>query len=106
MTYAITLVKCATGEREHVLKILLELKKRDFYKGKVSIDKCYISFGWPDFVLVFRGENVELIKATIVDMRAMILKSEESHLETSTIICTTQEDIDKAMAEDIKDLKK
>jgi hypothetical protein len=105
MTYAITLVKCATGEREHVLKILLELKKGEFYKGKVSIDKCYISFGWPDFILVFRGENVELIKATIVDIRAIILKGERSHLETSTIICTTQEDINTAMDENIKDLK-
>jgi hypothetical protein len=104
MTHAITLVKCASGRREDALKIMLDLKRERDLKEKqkapdrdtVIINECYISFGWPDFVLVLDGDNVELLKKAIVDIRTEVFRRKGGHLETSTIICTTELEIQNA----------
>jgi len=97
MTYAMTLVKGETGKREDTLEYLLKLKDQvDPFGNTVKIDRCLISFGWPDFVLLLRGENVELLKGAIIELRDLVLKKFENNLETSTIICMDQDEILKA----------
>jgi len=102
MTYAITLIKGETGKREQTLKYLTDLKD-DLERQKtllgegVCIKECYISFGWPDFVLLVNGNNVELLKSTIVKLRDLASNDPlRDNLETSTIICMTKDEIDAA----------
>jgi hypothetical protein len=98
MTFAITLIKCAAGKRENALGILLDLKELyEFEKDYIKIHECYISFGWPDFVLFLEGKNVELLKKTIVDIRDKVSSGDGGDLETSTIICTTKKDMERAI---------
>jgi len=95
LTYALTLIKGKTGKREHTISLFNSLKKDpNFAKDNgVEIKELFISFGWPDIILLLKSENVELIKRSIVTLRdkaAMI----GDDLTTSSIICTTQEEMD------------
>ncbi len=102
MTYAITLVKCEISKRNEALELLTNLKKqKDPFGNKVRIKEFYISFGWPDFVLLLRGNNIELLKDSIVLIRRKYFDITKKNLETSTLICTTTTDIKKAK----KDIK-
>jgi len=96
MTYAITLIKGKPKERTNTHKLLRRLKNdADFLKRTgVQIDQVFISFGWPDFVLILKGDNVELLKRAIVILRSEA-ENKGDELETSTLICTKQEEIDK-----------
>ncbi|MEM2940284.1 MAG: hypothetical protein QW304_01865 [Thermoproteota archaeon] len=94
MTYALILAKGRPGKREETLAFLNDLKKdQDLKKDYgVVIEKVFISFGWPDFILLVCSENVELIKASIVAIRDRVSKNGDN-LETATIICTTEDEI-------------
>lgn len=93
MTDAITLIKGKIGLRDETLRFLTELQKRGL-SNKVTIQKCYVSFGWPDFILLLNGKNVELIKNAIIEIRDLVNEETGDNLETSTIICTTQKEIE------------
>jgi len=94
MTYALTLVKGRPEKREETLSFLESLiGNPEFEKNSgVTMERVFISFGWPDFVLLLRSENVELIKFGIVYMRDVVAKTGDN-LETSTIICATEDEI-------------
>ena len=104
MTYAITLIRSKSGARDDMLKYLLNLKDKtnllsllklnreiNLDEDCISIEECFISFGWPDFVLLLRGNNVELLKYAIIEIR----NNAKTDLETSTIVCTTDKELDE-----------
>lgn len=96
MTYAITLVKGNPKERGTTHLILESLAKDPAFKKKtgVEIQEVFISFGWPDFVLLLQGDNVELLKNGIIALRDEVAKKGDE-IETSTIICTKQDEINR-----------
>src|ERR687895_1039565 len=98
MTYALTLVKGMPQKREKTLSLLTKLKDDKEFKEKsgVEIRNLFISFGWPDIILLMKANNVELLKSSIVELRDIIAKSHRDNIETSTIICTTPDDINRS----------
>lgn len=96
MTYALTLIKGKTGKREQTLSLLDSLKKDQEFQQKngVEIREVLISFGWPDIIVFLKSENVELIKRAIVIIREKAAKNGDN-LTTSSIICTTKEEMEK-----------
>ena len=99
MTYALTLIKGKTGKREEIINLFNKYKRDpNFQKAHgVEIKELLISFGWPDIILVLHSKNIELIKRFIVLLRDKATDIGDD-LTTSTIICTTQEE----MTEEIK----
>lgn len=100
MTYAICMIKGLPEKRERTREFLEKTSKTDSLKSiGVSVPSVFVSFGWPDFVVILEAENVELIKEAIVRLREDLQKNEEIEdtISTSTIICTTQEEINKKM---------
>jgi hypothetical protein len=97
MTYALTLVKGISSKREETLNQLNQLKNSPDFKRKTGIDirEVFISFGWPDIILLMKGNNVELLKSAIVELRSYLENNHTDIIETSTIICTTTEEIIK-----------
>lgn len=100
MTYALILIKGNSGLRNETSKILHELPNNsDFERATgVKVEKVLISFGWPDFILLVKSENVEMIKHAIVYLRERAC-GKGDNVETSTIICVTQEEMDKKRKE-------
>jgi hypothetical protein len=96
MTYALTLIKGKSTCREDSLSLLRELSKGDtFAKGNhVTIEQVYVSFGLPDFVVVLKSENVELIKHAIVVIRKALAEKGDD-VDTSTIVCATPEELEQ-----------
>lgn len=98
MPYAITMIK-GNPVKRHLTSDYLN-KKEDDGQFKintgVSIEKVLISFGWADFVLILKGNNIELIKESIIKIRSD-LQDQGDFIETSSIMCTT--------AKEIKDMK-
>jgi hypothetical protein len=96
MTYALVLVKGKAVQREDSLSFLEELSKDTKFSEEthVKIERIFISFGWPDFVLLLKSENVELIKHAIVVIRDLLAKNGDT-IETSTLVCATQEEIEE-----------
>jgi hypothetical protein len=99
MTYALSLVKGIPKEREKTLALLLKLKEdtlsREQFRTKTgtSLEEVYISFGWPDFILLMKSANIELLKTAIVELRELV-DNNGDNIETSTIICTTQRELE------------
>ena len=100
MTYGLILVKGVPQRREITRALLEGLAGNDDFRRStgVEIEKVLISFGWPDFILLMKSDNVELIKHAIVTIRDRAAASGDN-VETSTIICVTQEEIDKKIGE-------
>lgn len=98
LTYALTLIKGKTGKREQSISLLNSLKKDpNFTKDNgVEIKELFISFGWPDIILLLKSENVELIKRLIVILREKAATIGDD-LTTSSIICTTQDEMDSKL---------
>ncbi len=96
MTYALVLIKGKGSQRESSLSLLEKLAEdAEFSKNnRVKIEKVFVSFGWPDVVLLIRSANVELIKHAIVLLRDKLAKNGDD-VDTSTIICTTTKEIKK-----------
>jgi hypothetical protein len=101
MTYAVVMIRGSSEKREDTLKFLNKLKTEKDFKKKTgaSIKEVLISFGWPDFVLLMYANNVELLKEAIVNLRNILYKKVRDAIETSTIICSTLEDIEEAKNE-------
>ena len=93
-------MKGKPARREDSLSFLEKLSKDEAFTKEhgVTIEKLLISFGWPDFVVLMKGENAELIKHGIVALRELLEKNGDS-VETSTMICTTQESIEEKKRE-------
>jgi hypothetical protein len=98
MTFALTLIKGKSTQREPSINLLTQLSKdRTFAEENgVTIENVFISFGWPDMILLLKGNNVELIKNSIVVIRNK-LASNGDDVDTSTIICTTQDEINQQL---------
>jgi hypothetical protein len=96
MTYALVLIKGKSSQRESSLSLLENLAKdSEFSKATgVKIEKVFVSFGWPDIILLIRSANVELIKNAIVELREKLSKNGDD-ADTSTIICTTTNEMKK-----------
>ncbi|HYW01830.1 MAG TPA: hypothetical protein VE862_10180 [Candidatus Acidoferrum sp.] len=90
MTYALTLVKGNPKYRESTLTLLNKLNQDPSLANdyETSIERVFISFGWPDFIMLLKGPNVELLKMAVVYIRDKA-SANGDNLETSTIICTT-----------------
>jgi hypothetical protein len=93
-------VKGEPGKREETLSFLQKLSNDDGFRNDqgVKIEEIFISFGWPDFIIMMSGSNVELLKNAIVVLRDLLEKNGDS-INTSTIICTTQESIEEKRRE-------
>ncbi|MCW4018467.1 MAG: hypothetical protein NWF00_07305 [Candidatus Bathyarchaeota archaeon] len=96
MTYAIALIKGNPAKREDTHNLFMILRKdRNFVKrSSVEIQQIFVSFGWPDFVLILQAPNVELLKQGVIAIRKEAAEAGDE-LQTSTLICTTQEEISK-----------
>ncbi|MCV0430703.1 hypothetical protein [Nitrosopumilus sp.] len=90
MTYGLILVKGISNKRDQTLTLLDKLIGDQSYKNQTGteIEHVFVSFGWPDIVLLIKGENIELIKNSIIRIRDLVGEHGDN-LETSTIICTT-----------------
>ena len=90
MTYALILAKGISKKRDLTLSKLIKLKddKTFFSNTKTKIEQVFVSFGWPDIIILLKADNVELLKNSIIKLRAIVSKHGDN-LETSTIICTT-----------------
>ena len=101
MTYAIAMMKGIPVYRDKSLKYLSNLEKsKDFcMETGTLLENVFISFGWPDFIILLQSENVELIKEAIVKLRDDIKEEVGDNIETSTIICSTLEEIEKRKEE-------
>jgi len=101
MTYAIAMMKGIPVYREKSLNYLSKLENnKDFYEQTgTSLECVFVCFGWPDFIILLKSENVELIKEAIVKLREDIKREIEDNIETSTIICSTLEEIEKRKKE-------
>lgn len=95
MTYGLILIKGKSGKRDTTLDSLMKMKKSEYSKthlAGVQIEKVFLSFGWPDFLILMRGRNIEQIRYAISVIRREIAKKGD-FIETSTIICSTPEEM-------------
>lgn len=94
MTYAIILVKGRPKYRETSNQFFQSIQNDpEFFKRTgVKIVEIFISFGLPDFVLILQGSNVELLKGAIIALKNEAIKNGDE-LETTTIICSKQEEL-------------
>lgn len=95
MTYGLILIKGKSGKREATLSSLQKMKKSKYSKthlAGVQIEKVFLSFGWPDFLILMRGKNIEQIRYAINVIRQEIAKHGD-FIETSTIVCSTPEEM-------------
>lgn len=101
MTYAIAMMKGIPSYREKSLNYLSNLERNEEFHGETgtSLENVFVSFGWPDFIILLKSENVELIKEAIVKLRDDIKEEIDDNIETSTIICSTLEEIEKRKKE-------
>lgn len=90
MTYALILVKGKTEKRIPTLKFLDKISKGNDFKEETgtSIERILLSFGWPDFILMLKSENIEQLRNAIGTLRNE-LASHGDYVETSTIICSS-----------------
>ena len=98
MTYALILIKGKTGKRETTLSSLIEMQKAKTNLAGVRIEKVFLTFGWPDFLILMRSENIERIRYAIKVIRDKIAEHGD-FIETSTIICSTPEEMEKKRRE-------
>jgi hypothetical protein len=101
MTFGIVLLKGKPEKREKTESLLYELKKDDKFcqKFDVTIEWVFKCFGWPDFVLIFRTENIERMMQAIVEVRNRASSNHEDLLDTTTLVCTTKDESTSKMEE-------
>lgn len=93
MTYGLILVKSKTGKKDLTLTTLADMMKKDLRAHPdTRIEKVFLSFGWPDFVLLIKAKNIEQIRYMISNIREK-LASQGDYIETSTIICSTPDEM-------------
>ena len=99
MTYAIAMIKGKPKAREKTQNLFMLLSKDTNFANKTSVEikEVFLSFGSPDFVLILKGPNVELLKQAIITIREESAKIGDE-IQTSTLICTTQEEISRKCA--------
>lgn len=95
MTIGLILVRSNPGRREHSLSGLEEIQgdKKFQKQNGFLIKDIYVSFGWPDFVIMLDAKNVARIKNGIVKIRKRLLDDCGDGVETSTIICSSISEI-------------
>ncbi len=94
MPYSITMIK-GTPVKRIVTAEYLDKKENDIdFKNSTgtSIEKVFVSFGWADFIVIINGNNIELIKESIIRIRSD-LQGLGDYIETSSIMCTTSKEI-------------
>jgi len=96
MTYAFILIKGIPDRREKTLAMLTKLTKNSSFSKRTGtvIEQVFVSFGWPDLIVLLSGNNVELLKNSIIEIRSLASRHHDN-LETSTIICTTEPELRK-----------
>jgi len=60
-----------------------------------KVDQVFISFGWPDFIVLVKSENIEKAKNAIVYLRNLLSRKAGDNCETSSIVCVKKRDIDE-----------
>jgi len=89
------MIRTASGKREKVLDILRQFRlypRFTMSQGTVITSVTPV-FGWPDFIMILRANNLELMKSTIVNLR-ILLESRGHKIQTSTIVGTSEEEIE------------
>jgi hypothetical protein len=103
MTYGICLIKGLPEKRDDTRKFLEKLAKsgelEKKFKTNIFGGKVFISFGWPDIIIIFEAKNVELIKAVVIYLRDRVSTETGDKIGTSTLICTTEEEKEKIVRE-------
>jgi len=94
MTYGLVLIKGKSSKRNITLSALLHMAKHNskLKKSGIAVENVFLSFGWPDFVLILKAKNVEQIRHAISLIREK-LANHEDYVDTSTIICSTVDEI-------------
>lgn len=94
MTYGLVLVKGKSEKIDSTLKALQELAEKKDIKDETGAQlvNVFLSFGWPDFVLVLKARNIEQIRYAIGAIRKR-LEDHGDYVETSTIICSTPKEL-------------
>jgi len=101
MTYGLILIKGKSEKRAVTLDRLQKMKSSEFSKTSlagVQIERIFLSFGWSDFLILMRGKNIEQIRYAINVIRQEIAKHGD-FIETSTIVCSTPEEMRKKREE-------
>lgn len=94
MTYGLVLVKGKSEKIDSTLKALQKIAKEGNVDGEsgAQLVNVFLSFGWPDFVLMLKAKNIEQIRYAIGAIRERLEKHGD-YIETSTIICSTSEEL-------------
>ncbi len=100
MTYALVMMKGLPQTRIALKEYLIELQgdKKFQEKNGFEIEKVMLSFGWPDYIILVHSSNVELIQNCIISLQSKIEEIDDC-ISTSTIICTTHEELEKKQKE-------
>jgi len=90
LTHAIILMKGIPNKREELFDILNKTKSNEEFQkqNNIEIIEIFMSFGWSDFIILLKSNNVELIKISINEL-CKKTNINGNNVATSTIICST-----------------
>jgi hypothetical protein len=100
MTIGIVLMKGRPDRLEHIYEFLAKMKEEE-----PKILEVFLSMGWPDMVLLIKGDQVLDIQSKINRIKYALRNREEAYkdlVDTSTIVCIEEnerEQIKKEMSE-------
>lgn len=109
MTYALVMIRGKPDKLEGTQQYLEELMqnpKKEELKNTLSteVQKVFISFGWPDFIILIHSANAELIRQSVIYIREGV-KVHDDSIDTTTVICTTTKELEKKREEWVASIK-
>ncbi|MGA2522515.1 MAG: hypothetical protein ABSF65_00010 [Candidatus Bathyarchaeia archaeon] len=94
MPYAVTYLRIGSSSSELASESLEKFSESAELKNlHVEIEKILLSFGYPDFIIIIKGPNLELLKNGLLLIRDYLNKRGIKEVETSTIVGLTIEEM-------------
>jgi hypothetical protein len=94
LPYAVTFIKIESASHDLVSSSLSEVSKNiKLNELHVEIQLVLLSVGYPDFILILRGPNIELLKKALLFIRNELGKKGVKGVETSTVVGLTIEEM-------------
>jgi len=93
MPYALTLIRVKKETREIAFSCLQNLTMDSSLKG-VKIIQVLLSLGWPDFIIMLKAPDVQLLQQAVLQIRKN-LAEKGTEIDTTTLIALSIEEIEK-----------
>lgn len=93
-------MKGIPNKREELFNILNDIKENGDFQDRngIKIEEIFMSFGWSDFIILLKSNNVEMIKISINEL-SKLTNVEGNNIATSTIICSTLDEFKEKQEE-------